>query len=198
MLWVGLTGGIGTGKSTVTRILRQHGIPVVDADALAREVVKVGTDGHREVVGAFGPGSVSNDGELNRKEIGMKVFNDRTKLEVLERIVHPRVRTLCLQEKNQLAASGNSIAFYDVPLLFEKKLESTFDQVVVVTCDPQIQIDRLMKRDGFTEEEALKRMAAQLPLEKKVTAAHFAIHNNGSEVDLEKQVSDLLAKLRKI
>ncbi len=198
MLWVGLTGGIGTGKSTVTRILRQAGIPVVDADVLAREVVKAGTEGHGEVIKAFGPASIDQNGELNRKEIGMKVFNDRTKLEVLERIIHPRVRALCLHEKNQLAAAGNAIAVYDVPLLFEKKLEASFDQVVVVTCDPQIQIDRLIKRDGFTEDEAIRRIAAQLPLSEKVKAAHFTIHNDGSALDLEKQVSNLLEKLRKI
>lgn len=196
MLWVGLTGGIASGKSTVTRILRQQGVPVIDADELAREVVKSGTDGHAEVVKAFGPGSVSADGELNRKEIGMKVFADRTKLEVLERIIHPRVRALCLREKNQLAAAGNAIAFYDVPLLFEKKLESSFDQIVVVTCEPQIQIDRLMKREGFSEDEAIRRIAAQLPLEQKIKAAHFTIHNNGSMIDLEKQVDDLLKRLR--
>ncbi len=198
MLWVGLTGGIGTGKSTVTRILRQHGFPVVDADVLAREVVKVGTEGHQEVVNAFGPGSVSADGELNRKEIGSQVFTDRNKLELLEKIIHPKIRVLCLKIKDELAQAGNAIAFYDVPLLFEKKLEDTFDQVVVVACDPQIQKERIMKRDGFTSEEALKRIAAQLPLEQKVKAAHFTIHNNGSEIDLERHVSELLDKLRKI
>ncbi len=197
MLWVGLTGGIGTGKSTVTRILRQQGMAVVDADELAREVVKGGTDGHREVVKAFGPAAVNAHGELDRKEIGMQVFRDRKKLEVLERIIHPRVRILCLQEKAQLEAAGNTVAFYDVPLLFEKKLEDSFDQVVVVTCEPQIQIDRLMNRDGFTEDEAIKRISAQLPLEHKVKAAHFAINNNGSIADLEKQVADLLAQLRR-
>ena len=197
MLWVGLTGGIGTGKSSVTRILRQHGLPVVDADELARQVVKMGTDGHTEVVLAFGPKSISDDGELNRKEIGAQVFGDRTKLDVLEKIIHPRVRELCLQEKDQLASQGYEMAFYDVPLLYEKKLEDTFDQVVVVTCDPEIQKGRLIKRDGFTEEEALKRIAAQLPLEQKVKAAHFTIDNNGSIFDLEKQVAQLLVKLRK-
>lgn len=198
MLWVGLTGGIGTGKSTVTRILRQAGIPVVDADVLAREVVRAGTEGHSEVIQAFGPASIDSNGELNRKEIGMKVFNDRAKLEVLERIIHPRVRALCLQEKTQLAAAGNTMAVYDVPLLFEKKLEDTFDQVVVVTCDPQVQINRLMKRDGLSEDEAIRRIAAQLPLEQKVKAAHFIIHNNGSAIDLEKRVLDLIAKLREL
>lgn len=198
MLWVGLTGGIGTGKSTVTRILRQSGFPVVDADVLARDVVKAGTDGHEEVVKVFGPGAVAPNGELNRKEIGSQVFNDRTKLETLEKIIHPKVRSLCLKAKTELAEAGNSIAFYDVPLLYEKKLEDTFDQVVVVTCDLKIQIDRLMKRDGMSEVEAMKRIAAQLPLEQKVKAAHFVIHNDGSMINLEKQVSDLIEQLRKI
>lgn len=197
MLWIGLTGGIGTGKSTVTRILRQQGIPVVDADELAREVVKSGTQAHQDVIVAFGATAVSADGQLNRKEIGRQVFSDKSKLATLEKIIHPKVRELCALRKSELAAQGFSLAFYDVPLLFEKKMEDMFDQIVVVTCDPSVQKDRLMKRDGFSEEEAIKRISAQLPLEHKVKAAHFTIENNGSISDLERKVSELVSKLKK-
>jgi dephospho-CoA kinase len=196
MIWVGLTGGIGTGKSTVTRILRQLGIPVIDADHLAKEVVKAGTEGYAEVVKAFGADSIRVDGELDRKKIAAQVFADKNKLSLLESIIHPKVRSLTLQKKAELESQGTELAFYDVPLLFEKKMESLFDQIVVVTCDLAIQKLRLVERDGFSEEEAMKRIANQLPLEQKVKAAHFTIENNGTIAELEKRVSELVQKLR--
>lgn len=198
MLWVGLTGGIGTGKSTVSRILRQSKMAVIDADELAREVVKKDSQGFKEVVKAFGSSIVSQNGELDRKALGQKVFSDQSKLKVLENIIHPLVRSLSLQKKKELAQNGEKIAFYDVPLLFEKNMEELFDQIVVVNCDPQIQKRRLIERDGFSSEEAERRISSQLSLEEKVRAAHFTIHNNGSLEDLEKQVAELISKLKNL
>lgn len=197
MLWVGLTGGIGTGKSTVSRILRQRNIPVIDADELAREVVAFGTEGHEEVVKAFGSSAIDANGELNRKEIGRQVFSDKNKLQILESIIHPRVRSLSNQRKKELSDRGEKIGFYDVPLLFEKKMEDLFDRIVVVCCDPKIQKKRLIDRDKFSAEEADRRIAAQLPLERKILSAHFTLHNDGTTEDLEKQVVELLEKLKK-
>lgn len=198
MLWVGLTGGISTGKSTVARILRHVGIPVIDADELAKEVVKAGTKGYEEVVKAFGADAVQPNGELDRKKIGAQVFADKNKLSQLESIIHPKVRALTLQKKEELERAGAALAFYDVPLLFEKKMEDLFNQIVVVSCRSDIQKKRMIERDGFSEEEAQRRIASQLPLEQKIKSAHFTLENNGTVQDLELKVNELVSKLRKL
>jgi dephospho-CoA kinase len=195
MLWVGLTGGIATGKSTVTEVLRRRGIPVVCADELAREVVQKGTEGFRLVTQVFGPAAIASDGELDRKEIGRQVFTDPQRLKELEEIIHPRVRALTEEYRTRLAKQGHSLGFYDVPLLFEKKMESFFDQIVVVHADRDLQKTRALKRDQLTDLEIERRLLAQLPGSEKVNKAHYVIYNNGTLVELEKQVDSVLAQL---
>lgn len=192
MLWVGLTGGIASGKSTVSRLLRARGFAVIDADQLAREVVRPGTEGHREVVAAFGPDVVSASGELDRKRIGSLVFADPVKLQELERIIHPRVRARAQELRDELAAEGQRIAFYDVPLLFEKNMQSLFDRTVAVVCPPDVQVARLMSRDGLTLEEARKRLETQLPIATKATLADAVIRNDGDLAALELEVERFL------
>ena len=195
MQWIGLTGGIATGKSTVSRILVQRGHAVVDADQLARDAVKAGTDGYREVVQAFGPDAVAPNGELDRKQIGAIVFRDKAKLALLESIIHPRVKKLAQTKREELALEGRKLAFYDVPLLFEKQMKPLFDHVVVVACPPEAQLERLKKRDGLSEDEAKRRIASQIPIGEKVASADAVIRNDGSLADLEKAVSDFLLRI---
>ncbi len=193
MRWIGLTGGIASGKSTVTRLLRARALDVICADDLAREVVRPGTPGLAEVVAAFGPGAVLADGTLNRKQIGAAVFADRSRLQILEGIIHPRVRVLAQEKRREVGATGQKIGFYDVPLLYEKKMQADFSAVVVVACSVAIQKQRLILRDGFTEAEAERRIQAQLPLIEKVKQADYVIENEGTLPELEDKV-DLFVK----
>lgn len=195
MLWIGLTGGIASGKSTVSRILRSKGFKVVDADLLAREAVQVGTPALEEIRQAFGPGVITSAGELDRKRIGEIVFADATKRERLEAIIHPRVRELAAKKRAELKASGETIAFYDVPLLYEKNMESMFDKVVVVLAERSTQLSRLMKRDGLTVEEAERRVLSQMPIGEKAKRATAVIRNEGDPSQLEHEIDTCLKVL---
>ncbi len=195
MKWIGLTGGIATGKSTVARILGEQKIPVIDADLLAREVVSVGTDGYKDIVQAFGPGAVMPDGNLNRKVIGQMVFGRPEKLAMLEGIIHPRVRAIQRHQRELFELNGHLIAFYDVPLLFEKNLQDDFDVTVAVLCNEATQLQRLMDRDGLSREDAEKRIRAQLPLIEKARRADYVIRNDGTFEDLRRDAIALLTRL---
>ncbi|HVK62213.1 MAG TPA: dephospho-CoA kinase [Bdellovibrionales bacterium] len=194
MIWIGLTGGIATGKSTVSRVLIERGYAVVDADLLAREAVQVGSDAQLEVARVFGPDAVLANGELNRKKIGEIVFSDQTKLKILENIIHPKVRALALARKQELQDKGFKLAFYDVPLLFEKGMKDFFDRVLVVACDPKIQRERLINRDGMTGDEADRRIASQIPIDEKVKLADDVILNNGTRDELVRAVDTYLSR----
>jgi dephospho-CoA kinase len=195
MLWIGLTGGIASGKSTVSRLLKARGYQVVDADELVREVSQSGTPAFKEITQAFGQGSISTDGTLNRKKIAEVVFTDRSKLDALEKILHPRVRELATQKRAELARRGTALAFYDVPLLFEKSMESLFDRVVVVVCSRELQLSRLMARNGLTVSEAEVRIQAQLPLEVKAKRGHDVLRNEGTLAELEASLDQFLKSL---
>jgi dephospho-CoA kinase len=195
MLWIGLTGGIACGKSSVTQFLRDAGYAVVDADVVAREVVAGGSQGAQAIKTAFGPGVFLTSGELDRKKIASLVFDDPSKLKELEAIIHPLVQQRTQQLRAKLAHAGQALAFYDVPLLFEKNLQAQFDHTVVVTCDSSIQLARLMKRNGLSETEAKIRIASQLPLEEKLKRADDCILNNGSLEELKVRVQDYLNRV---
>lgn len=194
MKWVGLTGGLGSGKSTVASILRTKGWPVIDADQIARQVLDPGTEGLTKVLQVFGPDLLLPNGELNRAELGRRVFGFPEKLLKLESIIHPRVQAEVQKQKQQLSQLGFKMAFYDVPLLFEKKL-SGFDAVVVVNAPPDVVRERLRKRNGWSEEEIDARLGAQIPLTKKTASADHVIQNTGSLHDLEAEVDRVLADL---
>lgn len=196
MQWIGLTGGIATGKSAVSKLLEGRGIPVIDADRVARDVVEKGSPGLEKIVQAFGPGVLNSEGQLDRQKMGVSVFSDKQKLSQLESIIHPLVQAFVLQKRSALENNGVKLAVYDVPLLFEKNLEAQFDGVLVVGCRPEIQLRRLMERNGFSQEEAQRRIAAQLPLAEKKLEADWYIDNSGSVSELEAKVSSWLGKIQ--
>ena len=195
MLRVGLTGGIGAGKSEVSKRLAAQGAVVIDADLIAREVVAPGTDGLAEVIEAFGPGVLGPDGSLDRVALGDIVFADKGKLATLNSIVHPRVGAR-MRELEEAAGPG-SVIVHDVPLIAENGLADTYDLVVVVDVPPRIQLDRLVRLRGMNREQAQARMAAQSSREQRLSIAGIVVDNSGSLAELDRQVGELWSELRK-
>jgi dephospho-CoA kinase len=193
---VGLTGGIASGKSTFAGALRALGVPVVDADRLAREAVARGTPGLARIVADFGPAVLDERGELDRPRMGARVFGDAAARARLEAIVHPAVRALLGAELDALRAAGHALAIYDVPLLFEKQLQREVDLSVVVWAPRAVQLARLRARDGLSEAEAERRLAAQLPIDAKAAQADVVVVNDGDRAALEAKAARLLADLR--
>lgn len=178
---IGLTGGIASGKSTVSGILKSLGAVVIDADQVAREVVEPGKPAWQEIVQDFGPAVLNPDGTLNRKQLSQLVFRDGEKLRRLNAITHPRVIEHFRQRLQWLRANRpDAVVVLDVPLLFESGMDAMADEVWVVWVDQEIEMQRLMMRDGITHEEAEARVAAQLPLEEKVRRADRVIDNTRS------------------
>ena len=191
----GLTGGIGSGKSTVAGLLRSRGHPVVDADALAREVVAPGSEGLAEIVARFGGGLVDREGQLDRPAMAALVFGDPQARAALEAITHPRIAALAQARLREAAAQGAPMAFYEAALLVERGLQGQLDGLIVVALSPEEQLRRVMARDGATHAEAQARVDAQLPLTKKVAVADYLIDNSGALEATAAQVDELLRRL---
>ncbi|OLZ68112.1 dephospho-CoA kinase [Streptomyces sp. IMTB 2501] len=189
MLKVGLTGGIGAGKSEVSRLLVEHGAVLIDADRIAREVVAPGTSGLSAVVEAFGTDVLTADGSLDRPKLGSIVFADPEKLAVLNSIVHPLVgvRSRALEE----TAGADSVVIHDVPLLTENGLAPLYDLVVVVDASPETQLDRLVRLRGMTEQDARARMATQASREQRREIADIVIDNDVPLDALRKRVDEV-------
>jgi dephospho-CoA kinase len=195
MLRVGLTGGIGSGKSEVSRRLEAQGAILIDADAIAREVVEPGTPGLAAVVEAFGNVALRADGTLSREQLGEIVFGDPAKLERLNEIVHPLVgRRMAELERG---AGADAIVVHDVPLLAENDLAGGYDLVVVVDAPEYVQLERLTRQRGMTAEQAQARMSAQASRDKRLAIADFVVDNSGSLAELDRQVGDLWTELRR-
>jgi dephospho-CoA kinase len=194
VLRVGLTGGIGSGKSEVSRRLAAYGAVVIDADQIAREVVEPGTEGLAEVVAAFGPEVLTPDGALDRARLGDIVFADPGLRGKLNAIVHPRVASRMAELERDAAGS---IVVHDVPLIAENGRAGAYDVVVVVDAPPKVQADRLIRRRGMSREQAMARMAAQASREQRLAIADIVIDNSGSLAELDRQVGDLWAELRR-
>jgi dephospho-CoA kinase len=195
MLRIGLTGGIATGKSYVVGCLRAAGVPVVDADVLAREAVARDSAGLAAVVARFGPGVLTTDGDLDRPKLAQIVFRDESARHDLENIIHPIVRRGIATFFERLPPE-TPLAAADIPLLYETHRERYFDKVVVVACAPATQIERIMKRDGLSREDAERRLAAQLPIEEKVRRADYVIRTDGTHAETEAQVTRVVDSLR--
>ncbi|MEU4982262.1 dephospho-CoA kinase [Streptomyces sp. NPDC021969] len=193
MLRVGLTGGIGAGKSEVSRLLVEHGAVLIDADRIAREVVAPGTPGLAAVVAAFGEDVLAEDGSLDRPKLGSIVFADPEKLAVLNGIVHPlvRERSSALEE----AAAEDAVVVHDVPLLTENGLAPLYDLVVVVDAAPATQLDRLVRLRGMTEQDARARMAAQATREQRREIADVVVDNDVPLEELRRRVKEVWDEL---
>ena len=192
---VALTGGIATGKSHVRAQFEQLGVPTIDADTLARDVVAAGTAGFEAVLARFGRGILDGSGALDRRKLGSIVFSDPLARQDLERIIHPAVRNAIDAWFESLGDIAPGLAIADIPLLYETGRERDFETVVVTACDPQTQISRIMDRDAITEAEARARVAAQLPIEEKVRRADHVIRTDGSYEETNRQVREVFAAL---
>jgi dephospho-CoA kinase len=188
----GLTGGLASGKSVVAARFAARGVPVINADALAREVVRPGTPGLAEIVAEFGPEMLDERGELDRRRLGRRVFQVPEARLRLEGITHPRIQALKRERTAELARRGEPLACYEVPLLVEVGLTEALRPLVVVAADQATQVARAVKRDGLPEAEVLARIAAQLPLAEKMRLADYVIQNDGSPESAAAQADSTL------
>jgi len=192
MILIGLTGGVATGKSTVAKMFERCGAIVIDADKLAREVVRPGKPAWREIVRRFGTSVLNGDQTINRQILGQIVFQNRTKRRQLERIIHPRVAHEQARLTRQAARQDpKAIVIYDVPLLFEAGIDKRVDKTVVVTTDRETQIARLKKRNGLTRSEALRRIKSQMPLTLKRRRADYVLDGTKQPRRLASDVTQL-------
>jgi dephospho-CoA kinase len=191
---IGLTGGIASGKTTVSKMIKSEGIPIVDADVIAREVVEKGETAFEKIVKTFGTGIVNSEGGLDRQKLGAIVFNDEKKRLLLNEIVHPAIRIRILENVERLKQSGFKTIVLDIPLLFESKLTYMVEKIIVVYVDHELQKDRLKQRDQFSDDEALVRIASQMPLTDKIALADEVIHNHGSIAETKQQLLTILKK----
>ncbi|MGG0186106.1 dephospho-CoA kinase [Bacillus rhizoplanae] len=189
---IGLTGGIASGKSTVSQMFQGFHIPVIDADIIAREVVEPGKEAYNEIVTAFGKEVLGENGELDRPKLGSIVFHNEEKRLLLNGIVHPAVRKEMNAQKDIYIREKAQAVVLDIPLLFESKLTGLVDKILLVYVDSETQLTRLMERNNFKEEEAKARIASQMPLEDKITLADEVINNNGTMEETKAQLSRIL------
>ncbi|THJ11933.1 MAG: dephospho-CoA kinase [Nitrospira sp. CG24C] len=197
MILVGLTGGVATGKSTVAKMFKRCGAVVIDADELARDVVKPGKPAWREIVALFGKTVLSQDRSLNRQALGSIVFRNQKKRRQLERIIHPRVAREQVRLTKAIARKDpKAVVIYEVPLLFEAGVDKRVDEIIVVTADRTTQIARLKKRNGLTRAEAIRRIRSQMPLVKKIQRANHMLSGILPRPSLHRHVDQLFKHLR--
>ena len=192
---IALTGGIATGKTWVRARFEDLGVPTIDSDALAREVVAPGTPGLAAVVDRFGPDVLLPSGALDRAKLGRIVFADEEARAALEAIIHPQVRQATEQWFAAQDPASHRFAIADIPLLYETGRDRDFDEVIVVAADPETQVRRVMERDGLSESEARQRLAAQLPIAEKVAKADHVIRTDGTHDQTDDQVRQLWKRL---
>ncbi|CAM8949225.1 unnamed protein product [Rhodiola kirilowii] len=197
MRLVGLTGGIASGKSTVSNLFKANGIPVVDADFIARDVLKKGTAGWKKVVKVFGTDILQADGEVDRLRLGQIVFSDPSKRQLLNRLLAPHISMGIFFEIAKLWLKGWKVIVLDIPLLFEDKLDRWTKPIIVVWVDPNTQLNRLMARDSSSENDARNRINAQMSLDLKREKADIVINNTGSLYDLNEEFRKVLFEVTK-
>ncbi|MBT2605067.1 dephospho-CoA kinase [Peribacillus frigoritolerans] len=191
---IGITGGIASGKSTVSLYLQELGFTIVDADLASRAVVEPGEEAYHQVVKAFGEDILLTDGNIDRVKLGSIIFNDQEKRLLLNGIVHPAVRNWMRLKTEAALSSGEETVFMDIPLLFESKLTFMVDKTLLIYVDEQVQLKRLMNRNGLSETEALARINSQMPLADKKALADAVIDNNGDINETKRQVKAILSE----
>jgi dephospho-CoA kinase len=195
MLLVGLTGNIGSGKSTVAQMFSERGATVIDADVLARRAVEVGTAAYGKIVARWGASVLAPDGHLDRATLRRIVFADHEQLEELNQIVHPEVERLRIRLIEQARARNDQVVVCDIPLLFERHMTDRFGRIVLVDASRAIRLERLVKDRELRETEAMDMIAAQMPAELKRARADFIIENDGTFAQLERRVQDVWSAL---
>ena len=190
---IGLTGSIASGKSTVANMLSEMDFPIIDADLVARIVVEKGTTTLETIKVTFGSEVIHEDGTLNREGLGAIIFSNPSKRKQLNDIMHPAIREEMLAQRQHLMQQGHPVIIMDIPLLFESRLQSFVDKILVVTVTEQKQLERLMARNAFTHEEAKLRIQSQLPLSVKEEGADAVIYNNGTIEETKQQLIKILA-----
>jgi dephospho-CoA kinase len=195
MLLVGLTGNIGSGKSTVAQMFSERGATVIDADVLARRAVEVGTAAYGKIVARWGASILAPDGHVDRAALRRIVFADHAQLEELNQIVHPEVERLRLRLIEQARSRGDQIVVCDIPLLFERHMTDRFDRIVLVDASRAVRLERLVKDRELRETEAMDMIAAQMPAELKRARADYIIENDGTFAQLERRVQDVWSTL---
>lgn len=189
---IGLTGSIASGKSTISSLLRKKGYPIVDADEIARLVVKPGTPVLEEIGRTFGQEVIQRDGSLNREKLGELIFGEEHNRQKLNAIIHPAIRAEMLRQKDEHISNGANTIIMDIPLLFESKLQSFVEKIIVVSVTPEVQKERLIARNGLTEKEAKNRINSQLSMDIKEAGADAVIDNNGTIEESGKQLDAIL------
>ena len=191
---IGITGGIASGKSSVSQYLKELGFTIVDADVASRAVVEPGEEAYLQVVKAFGEDLLLSDGNIDRAKLGSIIFHDQEKRLLLNSIVHPAVRNWMRVETEKALATGAETVFMDIPLLFESKLTFMVEKTLLIYVDESVQLERLMNRNTLTKPDALARIRSQMPLKDKKALADAVVDNNGDIEETKKQVDEVLKK----
>lgn len=195
MKWIGLTGGIATGKSTVSRLFESRGVPVIDADKISHSTTKFGAEGYHLILKEFGDEYLTPDLKIDRKKLGDLVFKHPGHKQKIESILHPLIQAEVQKQKLDHQEKGHLKCIYDVPLLFEGGLEKNFDETIVVWCDFEVQVERFMARNKINREQALLRISNQTPMAEKIKKATHCIDNSGDELSLIYLVDQLTDRL---
>lgn len=195
MKWIGITGSMGSGKSTVSDLIEGMGYPVVRADDISRRMTSRGSVGLQKIVDHFGNNLLNSNGELDRKALADQVFGKADKLKELESILHPLIQQEVLRWRKSQDEAGAKFAFYDIPLLFENNLQKNFDVVICVVAPEEAIVERVIRRSGLSEDEIHKRLSHQVPVNEKIQKSDFVIDNSGTLNELRVKVQKLLTTL---
>ena len=198
MITFGITGGISVGKSTVSNLIRsKYNIPIVDADTIIREVVEPGTPGLQYLINAFGS-EILSENYLNRPYLSNLVFNNKLAMDKLNSIMSPLVKEESFKQIQNLHSQGHYLVGYDYALLFESGVNNLYNPIIVVSCNEDLQIKRLIARNGYSKDQALARINSQMPLQYKVERADYVIHNNNGMSELSSDIYSVINKLKQL